>query len=314
MTEVPTREMGTEDSRENIRAAVYCRTSSRSQRFGYSIGEQARVCVEQCGRRGWEVVYLFRDEVQSGKDNDRPMFQQMVQAAQQGLIDVVVVWKLDRISRSVVHAVELEAGFRELKVAILSITEQIDTTTPAGRFNFRNMANVAELEREMIRERSQMGRVAAAREGKWPNASPPLGYRKAADGRLKIDQTERALVEEIFQRYLKTKSMLQVADHLNQRGDTTKSGGEWTPRAVGDILRNPIYMGVFKVGDCSRFIPEYQFISHPLFHKTTRVRRRFVDGSARKTRMEQSRKQRYINRILKQYSEYLQARPDQPGG
>ena len=129
---------------ETIRAAVYARTSSPSQRFGHSIGEQVRQCVQRCQMQGWEVQYVFRDEAKSGKDTDRPMFQQMLDRARQGAFDVLLFWKLDRFSRSIHHAVRLEKQFREWGVALHSVTEQLDTTTPAGQFNFRNIANAAE--------------------------------------------------------------------------------------------------------------------------------------------------------------------------
>jgi site-specific DNA recombinase len=105
------------------RAAIYARTSSRSQRFGYSLEEQVRLCVERCGLLNWDVAYVFQDGEKSGKDTDRPMFQRMLSLAQRGAFDVLVFWKLDRFSRSIMHAVTLEADFRKWGVALHSITE-----------------------------------------------------------------------------------------------------------------------------------------------------------------------------------------------
>lgn len=307
MKETHTRaESQTEEQHDQPRAAIYCRTSSSSQREGYSLDEQASECFKRCSFRGWEVIYVFSDEAESGKDTDRPMFQRMMNVAEAGLIDVIVVWKLDRFSRTVVHAVELEAELQEWGVGFLSVTEQIDTTTTAGRFNFRNMANVAEFERDMIKERSVMGMKARVQEGKWLNDRPPLGYKKREDGTLKIDEEERQLVEYIFDKYLEVQSMAQVAYDLNECGRTPDSINEWTARAIGDILSNELYMGVFTAAGISRFIPEYQIISHPQFRRVTKTRHRFrAEKQATQDNMAPSMKDDLVDGIVQDYISYV---------
>jgi site-specific DNA recombinase len=262
--DVPSRRQETTELEPN-RAAIYARTSSASQRFGYSIDEQVRQCLQRCQRRDWDVVYVFRDEAESGKDTERPMFQKMMKKARHGLFTVVVFWKLDRFSRSLLHAVQLEAELRDDDVALHSVTEQIDTTSSAGRFNFRNIASAAEFERDMISERSQMGMKALAMEGRWPNDNPPLGYRRTDDGTLEICDSQAELVCEIFERYIEVQSMPQVASELNQRGITTKKDGEWTPRAVRDILKNEIYIGVYDAAGVSKHHEDYQIVDEELF-------------------------------------------------
>ena len=210
------------------------RTSSPSQRFGHSIDEQVRQCVQRCQMQGWEVQHVFRDEAKSGKDTDRPMFQQMLNRARQGAFDVLLFWKLDRFSRSIHHAVRLEKQFREWGVALHSVTEQLDTTTPAGQFNFRNIANAAEFEREMISQRTKMGHAARAAEGKWPNGTPPFGYEIGSDGKLKIAQVESGIVRKIFHEYVEMRSMASVADRLND-GTSTESRLKWTAKTISTI-------------------------------------------------------------------------------
>jgi site-specific DNA recombinase len=98
---------------EGLRAAIYARTSSASQAFGYSIDGQVRRCWDRCQQMGWTVSHVYCDEAVSGKDTDRPMFQELLSYAEAGAFDVVVFWKLDRFSRSLMHAVQLEKEFRE---------------------------------------------------------------------------------------------------------------------------------------------------------------------------------------------------------
>lgn len=301
-----TTERPSDDEQSERRAAIYARTSSTSQRFGYSIDEQIRQCAERCQMLNWTIAFVYRDEATSGKDTDRPMFQQMLSQAERGVIDVVVFWKLDRFSRSIMHAVQLEKQFRNWGVALHSVTEQLDTTTPAGQFNFRNLANAAEFEREMIRQRTKMGHAARATEGKWPNGTPPLGYECIADGRLRIDESEAVVVRQIFGRYLETQSMPVVAEELNEQHDSDGVTEAWTPTAVGQVLRNRLYVGEYSVGEIERNEPAYQIVSREIFDEATAVRTRFQSSKSHKRgQMSKERKREYVERIVRQYREWL---------
>ena len=291
---------------EDIQAAIYARTSSASQRFGYSIDEQVRQCLQRCQHLDWDVVYMFRDRAESGKDTERPMFQQMMEKARNGRFAVVVFWKLDRFSRSLLHAVQLEAELRDEDVALHSVTEQIDTTSSAGRFNFRNIASAAEFERDMISERSQMGMKALAMEGRWPNDHPPLGYRRIDDGTLEICESEADLVREIFERYIEVKSMPQVADELNQKEIRTKKDGKWTPRAVGDVLGNELYIGTYDTAGVSKHHDRYRIVDEELFKQADEIRQRFrSDGRSSQKPMSAGRKKRTVEKIENMYHEFL---------
>lgn len=291
---------GESTDRPEHRAAIYARTSSTSQRFGYSIDEQVRQCVERCRILDWTVAFVFKDEAVSGKDTNRPMFQQMLSRAEQGLVDVVVFWKLDRFSRSIMHAVQLEKQFREWGVALHSVTEQLDTTTPAGQFNFRNLANAAEFEREMIRQRTKMGHAARAMEGKWPNGTPPLGYELQSDGRLQIDEPEATLVRRIFDRYLETQSMPAVARELNQQS-ALKREHRWTSAVISAVLTNRMYVGEYSVGEVERVESEYEIVSHEVFEQATALRKRFQNAGEGRDSMPRDRRKQRIERVLAQY-------------
>jgi site-specific DNA recombinase len=139
-----------------MKAAIYARTSSPNQRFNFSIDAQVYQCLKHCTQRGWTVTYIFIDECQSGKNTDRVRFKQMVEKAREMRFDVLVFWKLDRLCRSLVDTVNTEKTLRELGVSLCSITEYIDTTTSVGRFNFRNLASVAEFERVLVERRLRL--------------------------------------------------------------------------------------------------------------------------------------------------------------
>jgi len=289
----------------DLRAAIYARTSSKTQEYGYSLDAQVRRSVDRCESLGWEICFVYRDEAESGKDTDRPMFQKMLSTAEKQAFDVIVFWKLDRFSRSLMHAVQLESELREYSVNLYSITEQIDTTSATGRFNFRNIASAAEFERDMIRQRTRMGINELAEERKWPNDSAPLGYEIDSEGKLSIVETEEELVIEIFELYIDERSMAEVAKILNERGHRTQTGGMWSSRAVGDILRNKIYRGHYEVGDVTKHVSEYQIIADSMFEKVEEIRHRFQSNEASKTSMSDPRKERAIKRMREMYQNFL---------
>lgn len=168
------------------------------------------------------------------------------------------------------------------------------------------MANVAEFERDMIKERTRMGMEAMARDGRWPNDRPPLGYEKADDGRLQVNDRERKLVKSLFRKYLKEQSMGSVADWLNRNNYSTKSSSEWNARRVGEILRNELYLGVYFVAGISKYVPEYRIIEPSQFLKVIQTRRRFQSSTDQdQERMSAKRKKKLVERVLDGYLTYL---------
>ena len=288
------------NTERKLRAAIYARVSSYNQLHGYSIEEQVRLCRERCRLMGWEVKYIFKDEAVSGGSIDRPMFQRMLEKAMSGAFDVIVFWKLDRFCRSLVDLVNIERQLREWGVALHSVTEQIDTTTPVGRFNFRNLASAAELERDLIRERARMGMHALARQKRWPNKSPPLGYDLDDEGRLKVNHEEAKLVRRIFELYIEHKSMAHVAYLLNKSGIKTKKGKKWTGMKVKEVLDNEIYRGKYRVAGIEDFIEDYKIIDDDTFNKAKSIR-----NKNRRSKMQKERKCAIIERIFEEYLSYV---------
>ena len=280
------------------RAAIYARTSVKKPDNHYSIDEQVRRCWKQCKKQNWDVVFVFTDEAESGRNTERPEFQKMLEKAEQGCFDVVVFWKLDRFCRSVVDLVKTEEQLNQCDVALQSVTEYIDTASPVGRFTFRNLASAAELESDLTSQRVQIGMHGMAKENRWPNANPPLGYDIAKDQTLKINETEAQLVRRIFNTYLEYRSMPDVAQYLNEMNIKTKRGNEWSQWAIKTVLTNELYCGQYQLGDYEEYVKNYRILSDDLFSAVTNTRYRF---KYKKGTMNKSRKEQKASKVLKQF-------------
>jgi DNA invertase Pin-like site-specific DNA recombinase len=153
---------GREKMMDNLkRAAVYVRVSTAEQETDL----QEHELREYCGRRGWSCV-LYRDKGQSGAKNDRPALTSMMNDLGRRKIDVIVVWALDRLARSLKQLIGIAEECRAVGVDLVSLKQNVDTTLPAGRLTFQVLGAVAEFEREMLRERVKAGMAQARRAGK----------------------------------------------------------------------------------------------------------------------------------------------------
>jgi site-specific DNA recombinase len=289
----------TSDPDESVStAAIYARTSDSKPEYHYSISEQVSRCWERCQQLEWEVVYVFRDEGRSGKNTDRPGFQDMLEKAKLGCFDVVVFWKLDRFCRSLADLVKTEEVLNEHDVALQSVTEYIDTASPVGRFNFRNLASAAELESDLTSQRVQIGMHGMAKEHRWPNSHPPLGYDLAKDRTLLINDSEADLVRQIFRMYIKQRSMPKVAQTLNNQNETTRKDEEWSRWSVRKILTNEIYRGEYVLGEYEDHVEDYRIVIDELFQAATQTRHRFQHS---KNEMDMDRKKAKADEILGEF-------------
>jgi len=288
-----------------ILAAIYARTSSPNQRFNYSIEEQVNQCWSYCRKRGWVVRYVFIDECESGSTVERPKFQLMLEKAKAGEFKVITFWKLDRFCRSLADLVNIERTLRQCQVELCSVTEFVDTTTSVGRFNYRNLASVAELERELIGERARLGLYALARQHKWPNDHPPLGYEKDENGKLVVNPNEVKLVQRIFEMYTTERSMPQVAFKVNAEGVLTKRKGKWNPRAVRGVLTNSIYIGRYRVAGVETCVEEYRIVPDDLFKKVRETMLRYRTSRTNRLPMPETRRKAKVEVLFNRYQEFL---------
>lgn len=289
------------------RAAIYARTSENKPEFAYSINEQVDRCWQRCEQQGWEVTFVFTDNGETGKNTDRDGFQQFLKRAAQGAIDVVVFWKLDRFARSLADLVKTEEKLSERGVALHSVTEFLDTSSPVGRFNFRNLASAAELESDLTSQRVQMGMHGMAKKNRWPNDDPPLGYDLAEDQTLLVNPEEAELVRRIFKRYLEQRSMPEVAHTLNQQGITTSRNSEWSHVSIRNVLSNELYRGKYELGEYTEQVEDYRIISDELFEAVTDTRYRFKHE---KGEMSASRKQSKAEKVLETFRDGLVGQHD----
>jgi DNA invertase Pin-like site-specific DNA recombinase len=144
-----------------IRAALYVRVSTAEQ----STKAQETELRTYAENRGWTVKQVYADKISGAKD-DRPALKELMAACRQRKVDVVLVWKFDRFARSVTHLLQALETFRTYGVEFVSLSEQIDTATPAGKMIFTILGAVAELERSLIAERVRLGLRNARKQGK----------------------------------------------------------------------------------------------------------------------------------------------------
>jgi site-specific DNA recombinase len=226
-----------------MKVAAYIRVSTQMQvEDGYSLSAQRERLKAFAFSQNWEIVQFYVDEGLSAKDMERPELQRMLKGVREGIFDVVLVYKLDRLTRSVIDLDKLLTEFSKHDVMFKSSTEVYDTTTATGRLFIRLVASMAQWERENLGERVRFGMQEKAREGKWTVSTPPLGY-DSKESELIVNPSEAAIVKEIFSLYLSGMGMHKIARNLNERGLYTKKRKPWAQSTIQYILTNPIYHG-----------------------------------------------------------------------
>lgn len=232
------------------KACVYTRVSTQEQAAeGYSIEEQERLCKAGLESKGWEYVGTYSDPGISGRTMNRPGLQQMIEDIKAGKIEAVVIYKLDRLSRKQRDTMTIiEDIFLKNEVALVSLNETLDTTTPWGRAMIGILSSFNQMESENIQARTEMGRKAKVTEGGYAGGKPPIGYR-AQDGNLVIVPEEAEIVRLVFDLRKQGGTLVGIADELNRRGYRTKKGGLFLHSAIQTILNNEdTYRGNYKYG------------------------------------------------------------------
>lgn len=225
--------------------ALYIRVSTQKQaEEGFSLEAQRKELDAYCTAQGWNVCeqHIYVDAGISGKSDDRPAFQAMLQAAQAGQIQRIVATKLDRIARNLKNLLQTVDELKQYGCALVIKKEQFDTSTAQGMFVLQMLGAVSELERSMIGERVHSGRVENAEQGGYNGSRIPLGYTYT-DGKFSVDDAGADTVRAIFTLFLAGKSLNAIAKAMNEAQAPTRAGGKWYPATVGYILRNGLYAG-----------------------------------------------------------------------
>lgn len=230
-----------------MRAALYGRVSTEEQaQEGFSIAAQKEKLTAYARSQDWQVFDYFFDEGISGKHTQRPELKRMLAMMRDGAFDVVLVYRLDRLTRSVLDLYQLLQEFDQHRVCFSSATEAYDTTTAIGRLFITLVAALAQWERENLAERVKMGMEQMALEQKRPGGPPPFGFTADEAGGLRIVPQEAAIVREIFQWYAGGMGASGIARRLNQRGVLPKHGTVWAESTLHRMLRNHVYYGALR--------------------------------------------------------------------
>ncbi|HYU12674.1 MAG TPA: recombinase family protein [Stellaceae bacterium] len=244
--------------RRALRCAIYTRKSSEEgleQAFN-SLHAQREACeayIKSQRHEGWTcLVQAYDDGGLSGATMDRPALQQLLANIQAGKIDVVVCYKVDRLTRSLADFAKIVEIFDQRGVSFVSVTQQFNTTTSMGRLTLNVLLSFAQFEREVTGERIRDKIAASKRKGMWMGGVPPLGYR-ARDHKLTIIDSEAETVRHIFRRYAALGSVRLLRDELEaqkirSKRWTSAAGRSWggKPLARGALylmLQNRIYRG-----------------------------------------------------------------------
>lgn len=243
---------------KTLRCAIYTRKSTEhglELEFN-SLDAQREACeayIKSQASLGWKVLAQpYDDPAFSGGNLERPALKQLLKDIEAGKVDVVVVYKIDRLTRSLADFAKLVEAFDARSISFVAVTQQFNTTTSMGRLTLNVLLSFAQFERELSSERVRDKVAASRRKGKWTGGTVPLGY-EARDKKLVINPAEAETVRIIFRRYIELQSFGRLVADLDQRGIVTKrrntkvkkfNGGiPFTYGPLAHFLKNRIYIG-----------------------------------------------------------------------
>lgn len=224
-----------------MRVAGYVRVSTQEQaRNGYSVGEQEEKIRAYCSLKEWDLVKVYADPGYTGTNYDRPALQRMLSETDR--FDMVLVYRLDRLSRSQEGALHLVNDLKSKGIAFNSISENFDTSTPIGQAMLGIAAAFAQLDHDTILERMALGKDGRARKGLWRGGSSvPIGY-DYKDGQLVINEDGAAQVRKVYDLYLSGWSMNAISRYMFEHYGTAYN--TWSsPVCALRVLKNPLYKG-----------------------------------------------------------------------
>ena len=236
----------------NKKVAIYVRVSTTNQaEEGYSIDEQIAKLEAYSKAMNFKVADIYTDAGFSGAKLDRPAIQRLMSDIKFKKFDTVIVYKLDRLSRSVRDTLYLVKDvFTKNKIDFISLNESIDTSSAMGSLFLTILSAINEFERENIKERMTMGKLGRAKSGKsmmWSKCA--FGYvNNKETGILEIEPLQASIVEDVFNTYLDGMSITKLRDKMNENGHVGKDK-PWSYRTIRSILGNPVYCGLVKYND-----------------------------------------------------------------
>ena len=244
-----------------VRCAIYTRKSSEEgleQEFNSldAQREAAEAFIVSQRQHGWVALsHQYNDGGYSGANLERRALRRLLADIEHGRVDSVIVYKVDRLSRSLLDFARLMGIFEQHGVTFVSVTQQFNTSTPVGRLTLHILLSFAQFERELISERTRDKKAAAKRKGKWTGGYVPLGYDLDRDGgKLVVNEAEAEQVRAIFELFADNGSLEQTLEQVHRRGWQIKSwitgkqrqhvGGSFTAESLRRLLTNEYYAGL----------------------------------------------------------------------
>jgi site-specific DNA recombinase len=277
--------------RRTLRCAIYTRKSTEEgleQTFNTLDAQRdaAEAFIRSQRQEGWVVLPdKYDDGGFTGANMDRPALQKLLQDARDGVVDCVMVYKVDRLTRSLLDFARIMDVLDKHGVNFVSVTQQFNTTGSLGRLTLNILLSFAQFEREMIAERTKDKMSAARRKGRWVGGIPMLGYDLSDKGAaLVVNADEAARVRAIFDLYLEHGSLIPVVQDLDRRGwrmkewttrkGTSAGGHEFTKNRLYNLLTNMVYVG--KVDHAGQvYAGEHDAIVEPGIWQTVQDRLRY---------------------------------------
>lgn len=234
-----------------MKVVIYVRVSTAEQALeGYSIAAQIAILKEYAKLNDFVILKIYQDAGISGKNiKDRPSLLELIQDAKEGKFEAVLVWKLSRLSRSLLDLLSIVDVFNQNKISFHSYSEKFDTSTPIGKMLLQLLGSIAEFERNTIVENVKLGLGERFKQG-YSKGTIPFGY-KYENKKAVVDSEQADMVKHVFDYYLKAEDnncLNIIADHLNSSGYRTRVDGLWSRHSIKEMLMNKFYAGYVRTG------------------------------------------------------------------
>ena len=234
-----------------MKAAIYTRVSTDNQaevEFNSCEAQETKIKSFIASQNDIEVYKTYSDAGFSGANTERPALKEMLWDIEQKKINLVISYKIDRLTRSPKDFYQLIEIFEQFGVNFISVTERFDTSTPSGRLLRNIMLTFAQFERELISERTRDKMLERAKKGFWHGGPAPFGY-KLDNKRLIIEPQEAAIVRNLFKYFASSRSTGEVYSQLKEKKDVLRNGLPIAKSTIDRMLRSIIYTGKIWYGE-----------------------------------------------------------------
>ena len=246
--------------------AIYTRVSTDMQaekEFSSCEAQEEKIKSFIKSQNNWQIFKVYSDLGHTGANTNRPALQELLEDIKQEKVDIILAYKIDRLTRSPKDFYQLIELFEQHKVNFISVTERFDTSTPSGRLLRNIMLTFAQFERELTSERTKDKMLERAKKGLYGGGYAPFGYKRK-NKKIFVDQKKAEIIRSIFETYLETASTSRVYNFLKEKGIKNNQGKNFSKPSLAFLLRNITYTGKFKhAGQI------YQGIHQPIISEKT---------------------------------------------